>query len=85
MIENLLLQVSSLYDRFFPPFPTKVPDQEADRPEQPVDNHCNPDSEYAHTSIFSQDIAESDTEDPHGENGNIHACFCISACPEGAR
>ena len=62
-----------------------VPDEEADRPHDPVDDHGHPDAEHAHAHIFSQDIAENDPEDPHGRHGNDHAHLRVPGRPESSR
>ena len=62
-----------LYKSLFFPCSTEISDDEANTSEYPVDYHRYPDSKYADSHKFPNDIAESDTENPHGKNGYDHA------------
>ena len=67
------------------PLPAEIPGDEADAPHDPVDDHGHPHAEHTHTHVLSKYVAENDAEDPHGQNGDEHAHFCIPGSPECGR
>ena len=42
---------------------------------EPVNAHADPDAEYAKTHVNTQNIAEDNSPDPHGGNGDNHSEF----------
>lgn len=54
--------------RPFLPFSAQITHQETQGTDRPVYGHCNPHSEDAQIQHLTQHIAETDPEDPHGEN-----------------
>lgn len=63
----------------------KISPRKAYHPENPVHDHGNPHADGAHFHIYPQDIAEADTEDPHGKNSDHHGIFYIVAGTEHVR
>lgn len=52
----------------FLPFIPEIPMNKADASEDPVNFHCNPNTEYTETKIDAKQITESNPENPHGKN-----------------
>lgn len=65
------------------PLPPHIPHRKADRPEQPVNRHCHPDSENSPIKRHTQQPTESDSEDPHRNDGKYHGKFHIGGCTQG--
>ena len=47
------------------PLMPPIPNRKADRAEQPVDRHGNPDAEDAKSELYAEQPAEADAEHPH--------------------
>ena len=54
------------------PPPAPVPADEEDSAHKPVDGHSNPDTEDSHMEFDGQQIAETEPEHPHGDDGEHH-------------
>ena len=69
----------SLYKCLFFPCSTEISDDKADASKYPVNDHGYPDTKDADSHEFSDNITESDSENPHGKNGNHHTGSGITA------
>lgn len=54
------------------PPPALIPADKEDPADKPVDRHGDPDTEDPHMKLHSQQIAESEPEHPHGDDGEDH-------------
>ena len=62
-----------------------IPDRKADRTEQPVDRHGDPDAEDAKPELYAEQPAETDTEHPHRDDGEQHRIFDVGSGPQRVR
>ena len=64
--ENNLLPSSAL-----------IPADKEDPADKPVDGHSNPDTKDSHMEFDGQQIAETEPEHPHGDDGEDHGDLYI--------
>ena len=65
------------------PLMPPIPNREADRAEQPVDRHGNPDAEDAKSELYAEQPAEADAEHPHRDDREQHRILDVGGCPQG--